>query len=219
MARSGTFPRYLLFLSGVIFTALGISLITLSGMGTSAVSSLAYVLTYLQPALSFGVASLTINLLMFLGQILILGRRFAPIQLLQVPATVLFSMGIDLWMALLAPLVPGSYAGRWVVLLLGCVVLGFGVAQQVVPDVLILPCEGIVRAASQTYGWDFGKTKTCYDVGMVSTAALLSLLGLGKICGLREGTLVCALITGTISRFFCRRLAPVAAAWRDTPLA
>ena len=53
---------------------------------------------------------------------------------------------------------------------------------------------------------DFGKTKTGYDLAMVSAAALLSYLSLGAICGLREGTIVCALTVGGISRFLCRRL-------------
>ncbi len=48
---------------------------------------------------------------------------------------------------------------------------------------LILPCEGFVRTASQVFGW--GKTKTGYDLAMVSAAALLSYLSLGPsaACG------------------------------------
>ena len=46
MSHTGLLRRYLLFLAGVLCSALGISLITLASMGTYAVSSLAYVLTY-----------------------------------------------------------------------------------------------------------------------------------------------------------------------------
>ena len=109
--------------------------------------------------------------------------------------------------SLLGGLVPQSYAGHWVVLLLGCGFLGFGVALEVVPNVLILPCEGFVRVCSQQFHWDFGKTKTGFDLTMVAAATLLSLLDLGAIYGLREGTVVCALTVGYISRFFCKRLA------------
>ena len=52
MSQSGLLRRYLIFLAGVLCSALGISLITLAGMGTSAVSSLAYVLTYVFPGIS-----------------------------------------------------------------------------------------------------------------------------------------------------------------------
>ena len=207
MTHSGLLRRYLIFLAGVLVSALGISLITLAGMGTSAVSSLAYVLTYVFPGISLGSFTFVVNCAMLGGQILVLRRKFQPIQLLQIPATFLFSFCIDLWMSLLASLVPQSYAGHWVVLLLGCTCLGLGVALEVVPNVLILPCEGFVRVCSQEFHWDFGKTKTGFDLTMVAAAALLSLLDLGAVYGLREGTVVCALTVGFLSRFFCKRLA------------
>ena len=198
--------RYLMFFAGVVSSALGIALITLAGMGTSAVSSLAYVLTFVFPGVSLGCFTFLVNCAMLGGQALLLRSKFQPIQLLQVPATFVFSACIDLWMDLLSALVPSSYAGRWVVLLLGCGFLGLGVALEVVPNVLILPCEGFVRTCSQVFGWDFGKTKTGYDLAMLCAALLVSLLCLRSVHGLRKGTVVCALTVGSISRFFCRRI-------------
>ena len=179
MRQPSLLRRYILFFCGVLCAALGIALITLAGMGTSAVSSLSYVLTFVFPGLSLGVFTFLVNCTMLVGQVLLLRHRFQSIQLLQIPATLLFSVCIDLWTELLAPLVPESYGARWVVLLLGCLSLGLGVALEVLPNVLILPCEGFVRTASQVFGWDFGKTKTGYDLAMVSAAALLSYLSLG----------------------------------------
>lgn len=118
--------RYLMFFAGVVSSALGIALITLAGMGTSAVSSLAYVLTFVFPGVSLGCFTFLVNCAMLGGQALLLRSKFQPIQLLQVPATFVFSACIDLWMDLLSALVPSSYAGRWVVLLLGCGFLGLG---------------------------------------------------------------------------------------------
>ena len=112
--------RYVLFFIGVILSALGVALITLAGLGTTAVSSLAYVLTFVFPGVSLGSFTFLVNCVMLGGQMILLGRGFEPIQLLQIPATFVFSFFIDLWMALLSPLVPAAYLGRWVVLLLGC---------------------------------------------------------------------------------------------------
>ena len=207
MSHTGLLRRYLLFLAGVLCSALGISLITLAGMGTSAVSSLAYVLTYVFPGISLGTFTFVVNCVMLGGQILILRKKFRPLQLLQIPFTFLFSCCIDLWMGLLGGLVPQSYASHWVILLMGCACLGLGVALEVIPNVLILPCEGFVRVCSQEFHWDFGKTKTGFDLTMVAAATLLSLLDLGAVYGLREGTVVCALTVGYISRFFCKQLA------------
>ena len=198
--------RYLIFFAGVVSSALGIALITLAGMGTSAVSSLAYVLTFVFPGVSLGCFTFLVNCVMLGGQALLLRSKFQPIQLLQVPATFVFTASIVLWMDLLSALVPSAYAGHWVVLLLGCGFLGLGVALEVVPNVLILPCEGFVRTCSQVFGWEFGKTKTGYDLTMLCSALLVSLLCLGSVHGLREGTVVCALTVVSISRFFCPRI-------------
>ena len=198
--------RYVLFFAGVILSALGVALITLAGMGTSAVSSLAYVLTFVFPGVSLGSFTFLVNCVMLGGQVMLLGHGFEPVQLLQIPATFVFSFFIDLWMALLSPLVPAAYLGGWVVLLLGCLTMGLGVGVEVLPDVLVLPCEGFVRALCRCRGLEFGRVKTCFDLTMVAAAALVSLLALGSIHGLREGTVMCALTVGGFSRFFSRRL-------------
>lgn len=61
MSHTGLLRRYLIFFAGVLCSALGISLITLAGMGTSAVSSLAYVLTYVFPGVSLGTFTFVVN--------------------------------------------------------------------------------------------------------------------------------------------------------------
>ena len=53
--------RYLMFFAGVVSSALGIALITLAGMGTSAVSGLAYVLTFVFPGVSLGCFTFLVN--------------------------------------------------------------------------------------------------------------------------------------------------------------
>ena len=85
----------------------------LSRYGHLAVSSLSYVLTFVFPGLSLGVFTFLVNCTMLVGQVLLLRHRFQSIQLLQIPATLLFSVCIDLWTELLAPLVPESYGARW----------------------------------------------------------------------------------------------------------
>ena len=70
---------------------------------------------------------------MLVGQVLLLRHRFQSIQLLQIPTTLLFSVCIDLWTELLAPLVPESYGARWVVLLLVVSALGLGLRWRCFP--------------------------------------------------------------------------------------
>ena len=91
-------------------------------------------------------------------------------------------------------------------LLAGCAALGLGVALEVVPDVLILPGEGLVRAISRRKSWDFGLVKTCFDLSLVLAAILLSVFSLGHVEGIREGTVAAAFLVGGISKFFIRHI-------------
>lgn len=198
--------RYTMFMTGVIVSALGISLITKAGLGTSPVTSLAYVLTFLFP-MSLGTFTMIVNTVLFGLQAAVLGSSFKKIQLLQLPAALLFSACIDGWMHLLGFWQVSTYGGSAVMLASGCVFLGLGIALEVIPDVLILPGEGFVRALSKKKGWVFGRVKTGFDLSMVGMAVALSLTARGTVLGVREGTVAAALVVGGISHFFIRLLA------------
>ena len=97
MRHPSLLRRYILFFCGVLCAALGIALITLAGMGTSAVSSLSYVLTFVFPGLSLGVFTFLVNCTMLVGQVLLLRHRFQSIQLLQIPATGCSCWAVSPW--------------------------------------------------------------------------------------------------------------------------
>lgn len=193
--------RYAVFILGLVLSALGISLITKPGLGTSPVSSIAYVFTFIYP-LSFGTYTLLSSIAMILAQVAVLRRSFQKIQLLQLPATLVFSACIDLFMRLFSFWQPGHYAAQAAVLLLGCMTLGLGVALQVFADALMLPSEGLVKAITQKLGAEFGTVKTVYDCSMVCATVVISLLFTGRVNGVREGTLIAALTVGTFSKLF-----------------
>lgn len=202
------FARYSLFVFAVVVQASGIPLVVKSLLGTSPISSLPYVISLASP-FSLGQMTFAINLLLILAQYLLLRSRFDNIQFLQVPVLVVFSYFIDFFMAIWAWVTPQSYILQLITLLMGTTLIAFGVAVQGIANVLMLPGEGIVYAVSRYFHLDFGKVKTANDVILVALAALISLRYLGGIEGIREGTLIAALITGTIARFFLHHLSRV----------
>ncbi len=205
MKNPDMIKRYTMFMAGVIASALGISLITKAGLGTSPVTSPAFVLTFLFP-FSLGTFTMMVNTLMFGLQAVILGRDFERVQLLQLPSALLFSACIDGWSRLFSFWPVRSYLSSVVVLAAGCVFLGLGIALEVVPDVLILPGEGLVRAIVRRFGLHFGHVKRAFDLILVLAAAVLSAAATGKILGIREGTVAAALVVGPISHFFIGRI-------------
>lgn len=196
--NSEKIKRYGIFAAGVVFTSLGIALITQAGRGTSAVASPAYVLSSILPY-SMGTFTVVVNLFMIAIQIVLLGRAFSLFQLLQLPVSVIFGTLID-WFRYLLSDGAGSAIISWVYLGIGSILLGVGVGLQQSGDVMMLPAEGAVRAIALTGKWEFGNVKVWFDVLLVSVSAVISYLFHGYVVGIREGTLIVALTTGPISR-------------------
>jgi uncharacterized protein len=204
MSNAELIKRYSFFIIGLFFSALGITLITKAGTGTSPISSVPYVLCFIFP-LTFGQFTFIVNMLMIIGQIFILKNNFQKVQLLQVPMTIIFGFSIDFTMFLFNFVHPDFYLLKIIILLSGAIILGIGIAMQVRANVIILPGEGLVKAISTVFRKEFGTVKTLFDISLVCISIMLSLCSLARIAGLREGTIISALIVGSLVRFFLKR--------------
>ena len=138
------------------------------------------------------------------GRLKTAGSRIRLI--LQIPAAFLFSSSIDGVLLALQFVQFHAYWQQIAFLLLGCIVFGAGVAMEVTADVIVLPAEAVIKVISETYGHDFGTVKTIFDVTLCGLAILISYLYFGQIRGVREGTVITALIAGSIARFFLKLL-------------
>lgn len=199
------FKRYIVFLIGLFVNSLGVSLITKADLGTSPISSIPYVLSLNFP-MTLGQFTIFFSLFLILLQFLILRKNFKAEHLLQIPISILFGYFIDLTMILLEFVTPHQYAAKIIYLLIGCIVLGFGVYIEVLANVAMLPGESFVRAVSSTWNTEFGTTKVCFDVSMTVIAAALSFLFIYHLDGVREGTIIAALLVGFLARTFGRLL-------------
>lgn len=197
--------RYLLFLVGLFINALGVSLVTKASLGTSPISSIPYVLSLNFP-LTLGNFTILFSILLILLQLLILRKNFKWENILQIPVSIAFGYFIDLTMYLFFWVDPQNYVIKILALLAGCIVLGFGVYMEVLADVVMLPGESFVRAIVQTWNTNFGTTKILFDSSMTVIAGVLSFLFFGKLNGVREGTIIAALLVGFIARLFGKHL-------------
>ena len=197
--------RYIIFLIGLFINSLGVSLITKANLGTSPISSIPYVLSLNFP-FTLGQFTIAFSLLLILIQLIILRRNFKAEHLLQIPISILFGYFIDLTMVMLFFVNPQSYISSVIYLLVGCLILGFGVYTEVLANVAMLPGESFVRAVSSTWKTEFGTTKVAFDVSLTVIAAVLSLIFAHRLDGVREGTIIAALLVGFIARLFGRKL-------------
>lgn len=191
--------RFILFLMGIVLAGLGVALSTRPGLGTSPISSLPYVVTFITP-LTLGMTTVGINLFFMLMQIAILRSRFQWTSLGQIPTLFAFGFFIDLGMWLSSFYIPQSYPLRLVEELLGCTLLATGITFQLMANVSYMPGDGFVRTVSDEYGIPFGTAKICFDASIVLLAILLSLCCFRNISGIREGTVLAAVLVGFLIR-------------------
>lgn len=194
------YKRCFILTFGLFFVAFGLAATSKSLLGNSPISSIPYVLS-MQYHFSFGMMNSCLNLLFVLIQIMILKRNFKLFQLLQIAMAFVFGYFIDISMYILNNLTPEIYIAKLAVLLAGVTILAFGVALQVIADIIMLPADNVVKVIAEYWDIDFGYTKTIFDVSMVIIAAACSWSFFHNFYGIREGTLVAAMLTGTIARF------------------
>ena len=201
-----TLKRYLIFLVGLFVNSLGVSLITKANLGTSPISSIPYILSLNFP-FTLGNFTIFFSIFLIVLQLIILRKNFKLEHILQIPVSIIFGYFIDLTMILFSWVNPEAYIMKIVYLLIGCLILGVGVYMEVLADVVMLPGESFVRAIVLTWKTNFGTTKICFDVSMSVIAAVLSFIFAGSLAGVREGTVIAALLVGFIARLIGKKLA------------
>lgn len=196
--------RYFVFLVSLFIMSFGVSLVTRSLMGTSPISSVPYVWS-LHTALSMGTYIIILNALLILAQILMLGKQGIKENkvelLMQIPVSLLFGVFIDITMSILSFWHPQRYTEQIISCVLGCIIMGLGISLEVVADVCMNSGEYVVHIASKKLKKEFGTMKIMFDVTLLLIAVGCSWIFAGRIDGVREGTVIVAILTGPVVRF------------------
>lgn len=191
--------RYALLCVSFAVMAFGVAFAIKAELGTSPISSFPYVLSCVTP-LTVGTATIALHVVLVLLQILLLRRRFRPVQLMQLPAALVFGLMCDGALWCIRGVAAGSYAGQLALCAVGILLVGVGVSLEVAADVVVLAGEGMVLAVCAVCPIKFPAAKVSFDVLMVVIASVLSLLALGTLVGVREGTAAAALCVGLVAK-------------------
>lgn len=197
--------RCIVLVIGLFTMAFGVALSVKANLGTSPISCIPYVYSLGYP-ITIGTASIVLNLLLILLQVVLLRRNYQLVQLLQLPVALFFGVFIDVAMYLLSGVDATSYWLQWLLCLLSCAILAFGVFLEVKAKVTYLAGEGLSLAIAKTFHIEFGKAKVGLDSTLVVIGIVSSFLLLHNLQGIREGTIAAALLVGTIARFYGSKL-------------
>ena len=207
MTKAEIAKRYILFIISLFFAALGVAFTKHGELGVSPISSVANVMSYRFVSVSMGTWLIIWNCVLIVGQIIILRREFQIIQLLQVPLSFLFGWFTDLGMWIVSSIPVNTYLLRMAMVISGIIILGFGISLAVIANVIMNSGEAFVKAISDKTGKEFGNIKILFDISCVTLALILSLIFFDfTIVGAREGTIISALFTGVVVKFFTKKL-------------
>ena len=190
--------RIALMLAGIAVMALGIDVVVKADLGNSPISATPNVLSLGFPAVSFGTFMLGWQCFLVLVQVALLRREFRLVDLWQIPISVFFGLCIDWFMALLGAAAPTTYLASWLWLAVGMAVLAAGIVMTVVSGTVMNCGEAVVQAVVRKTGARFGTVKVGFDLACAALAVLCALVFVGHLAGVREGTVVCAALTGVV---------------------
>lgn len=179
--------------------AFGVAFSIKADLGISPISTVPYV-TSVFSGLSVGTTTIIMNFMFVLIQIAILRRQYDWFQLLQFPAAILFGTMIDVAEYLLRNISLSNYIQEWLFCIIGIVLIALGISMEIMADLITTAGEGIVLAICQVTPFKFGNVKMTFDITLVCISVVLSILFIGKLTGVREGTLAAMIFVGQITK-------------------
>lgn len=191
---------------GLLVLAFGIALAVNSNLGVSPVTSLPYVVSQILN-ISLGTCTIIVYTLYILLQMLV-SKKFQPTLLLQLLFSTLFGYCVDGAKWILGDFILPTYFGQLTMLAVSIVLIGFSLVLYIDVQIAPMPPEGLVGCIAAKLGKPFPKIKTLFDCASVLVGLTLCFLFLGNLTGIREGTIITALLVGKLMGLFRKLLTP-----------
>lgn len=193
--------RIICYAVGLLFMAFGVAFSVNSNLGVSPVNSLPYVISKISH-IDLGNCVIMVFSFYILVQILIMRRDFKWINLTQLVFSTIFGYFVDLAKKVVGDFAIPTYAGQLVMLAVSILLVAIGVSLYMGVQLVNMPMEGMTHAISEKIlvKLPFHDVKVITDCTSVGIGILLSFVFLGKLDGIREGTVICALLVGKIMK-------------------
>jgi len=188
--------QVVIYCLGLLILAFGVAFAINSNLGISPVNSVPFAV-HLASGINVGTA-VTIFFLVLIGlQIVILRRDFKLVDLTQIIFATIFGFFVDFTVFVLDNFAIPTYAGQLAMLAISIILIAIGVSMYLEAKLISLPPEGILLAFIQKYPrHTFPRCKIIFDCGLVLIAVAITLVALRGVYGVREGTIISAVLLG-----------------------
>lgn len=182
---------------GLLLLAFGVTFSIKSNLGVSPINAIPYVLSLITK-IDQGLLTTIVFSIFILMQIVILRKDFKIINLMQIIFSSAFGSFVTFSNNIWTFQGPTNYIIRLLLLGISIIFVTLGLLFYLAADIVAMPVEGVVLAIQSKINKDFAKIKVVFDIIVVIVSSLLSIFLLGKLIGIREGTLLAAIGTGKI---------------------
>lgn len=200
--------RVLIYCLGLLSLAFGVAFSVNSNLGVSPVNSLPYVISRILNV-QMGTCVTAVFCFYILLQILILGRKFNPVNLLQILFSTIFGYFVDFSKMVLGDFAIPTYFGQLTMLAISIPLIALGIVLYMDAQLVPMPMEGLSSCLADKFGVSFPNMKTIIDCLVVGIGLVLCFVFLGGLDGLREGTIITAVVTGKVIAILKKPLSPV----------
>ena len=203
--------RVVVYLIGVYFTAVAIAISKMTPLGISPNSSLPNEISLILDA-NLGLITAIVFASFVFIQWLLLGKDFKVINFIQVVLSIIYGFFVNSAVALVNAVLPpcDTYFLQIIYTLVSAVLLGAAVKVYLAPKLMSLPAEGLAQAVAQRFKIPFPTAKNICDITIVTISVILSFIYFGTLYGIREGTIIHAILVGRSvkwsDRLFGRKL-------------
>lgn len=105
-------------------------------------------------------------------------------------------------------MLPG-YLGQLAMLAVSIVLIGFSLVLYIDVKIAPMPAEGLVACIAEKTGKPFSTVKTLFDCTSILVGAILCFVFLGRLTGIREGTVITAMLVGKMTGILRKYLSPL----------
>lgn len=202
-SKKNVIGRYLLFLLGLFIASMGVAFSTKAGLGTSPVASVPYSVSLVCSIFTLGGWLNLLGVLQISVQVLLLGKKCEPLEIIiQTVLAFVYGYMTDFSCWLIKGIKVDTYIEQFTYMLLGCIILAFGIWIQLKGAVAMLPGEAMNRAISMVTGKKYENVKIFFDIFYILIAVIICLVFIGRLEGVREGSIFAAIMVGNIIRFY-----------------
>ncbi|AMD16788.1 membrane protein [Methanobrevibacter sp. YE315] len=193
-----TFKRIFNYIFGLFLITLGVAFSIKSGLGSTPVASIPYALNLILNV-DLGITTFMFQIFLVCLELALLRNNFKRKHFLQVAVSLIFGVFTSFSISLVSFVPPAG--NIWVAFLL-CIIsvflIALGIFFYVPTNIVPVSVEGAIQAIAIVTDNPFPKIKIYFDVTVVLSSLILSLVFLGNFGSVGIGTVIGAVFIGYV---------------------